>query len=269
MHKFTLLICALICSLKSVEQTSAKPLTIGETVTLRSEILNEDRLLNIYLPLGYSPDSAKTYPVIYLLDGSVDEDIIHVAGLVQFCSFPWINVIPETIVVGIANTDRKRDFTYPTFVEQDKTDFPTTGGSSYFIEFIEVELIPFIEKNYKVTDDKTVIGQSLGGLLATEILLSRPNLFRNYFIISPSLWWDNESLLSATINSDLAGKNIYIAVGNEGKEMIVSAEKLHKKIEEYNASDTEVYFQYFKNRTHADILHQALYEGFEMVFKTN
>ena len=92
----------LIVSFTAQSQTATKtPLNIGESVTINSKILDEDRTLNIYLPHGYSADSTKTYPVIYLLDGSIDEDFIHISGLVQFGSFSWINMIPETIVVGI------------------------------------------------------------------------------------------------------------------------------------------------------------------------
>jgi predicted alpha/beta superfamily hydrolase len=87
--------------------------SIGKTVTIQSKVLGEARELNIYLPLGYSGDSAQTFPVIYLLDGSRDEDFIHISGIVQFGSFSWIRMIPESIVVGIGNVDRKRDFTYP------------------------------------------------------------------------------------------------------------------------------------------------------------
>jgi len=169
--------------------------SIGETITFKSGILNENRKLNIYLPLGYKKDSLKTYPVIYLLDGSVDEDFIHISGLVQFGSFSWIHMVPESIVVGIANIDRKKDFTFPTTNKKDKIDFPTTGDSEKFIDFLEKEVQPFIEKSYKTSSIKTLIGQSLGGLLATEILFKKPNLFDNYIIASPSLWWDDESLL--------------------------------------------------------------------------
>ncbi len=59
-----------------------EPFSIGENFTFHSKMLDEDRQVNIYLPNGYSKDSARTYPVIYLLDGSKDEDFIHIAGLV-------------------------------------------------------------------------------------------------------------------------------------------------------------------------------------------
>ena len=78
----------------------SKPFSIGEILSFHSKELGEERTLNIYLPNAYHPDSLKKYPVIYLLDGSADEDFIHIAGLVQFGSFPWLNIIPESIVVG-------------------------------------------------------------------------------------------------------------------------------------------------------------------------
>lgn len=174
----------------------SKPFVLGVIDEIQSKTLAEKRILNVYLPEGYSQNDTTKYPVIYLLDGSADEDFIHIVGLVQFNNFSWINRVPKSIVVGIANVDRKRDFTYPTSVEEDKKRFPTTGHSDRFIAFIEKELQPFIENKYKTTHSKMIIGQSLGGLLATEILLRKPTLFDKYIIISPSLWWDNGSLLT-------------------------------------------------------------------------
>jgi predicted alpha/beta superfamily hydrolase len=149
---------------------TTKPFVLGVIDEIQSIQLGEKRILNIYLPEGYKQDDTAKYAVIYLLDGSADEDFIHVAGLVQFNNFPWINRVPKSIVVGIATVDRKRDFTYPTSVESDKKRFPTTGHSDKFIAFIEKELQPFIEKKYRTNASKMLIGQSLGGLLATEVL---------------------------------------------------------------------------------------------------
>jgi len=241
-------------------------LTIGDKIEIQSEILNENRILNIYLPNSYSKKSLKKYPVIYLLDGSMNEDFIHISGLVQFGSFSWINMIPESIVVGIANIDRKRDFTFPTSVKKHKKEFPTTGKSEKFINFIKNELQPFIDKNYRTDSIKTIIGQSLGGLLATEILFKNPNLFNIYIIISPSLWWDNESLLKYVPKEYTSKKSIFIAVGKEGKIMENEAEKLYKKLQSANKMNTELYFEFFEKQNHADVLHLAIYNAFEKIF---
>jgi len=165
----------------------SKPFVLGQIVEINSAELVEKRTLNIYLPEGFSQSDSTRYCVIYLLDGSADEDFIHVVGLVQFNNFPWINRIPKSIVVGIANVNRRRYFTYPSSIADDKKQFQGTGHSDKFIAFIENELQSFIKKEYKVNDSKMIIGQSLGGLLATEILMKKPHLFNKYVIISPSL----------------------------------------------------------------------------------
>ncbi len=242
------------------------PFSIGETVHFQSQVLGEERVLNVYLPLSYSGDSLQNYPVIYLLDGSADEDFIHVSGLVQFGSYSWINMVPESLVVGISNVDRKRDFTFPTSIAQDKADFPTTGGSATFINCLSNEIIPLIEGKYRTTTEKSLIGQSLGGLLATEILYEHTSLFDHYLIISPSLWWDNQSLLSKTTPTLSAEQSVFVAVGAEGKIMKRDAKELAKKLSGLKTNKSRVYFEYFPEQDHGDVLHLALYEGFESLF---
>ncbi len=243
-----------------------QPFVLGKTEKIKSKLLSETRTLNIYLPEGYSPDSAKTYPVIYLLDGSANEDFIHVTGLVQFLSM--IEAMPKSIVVGIANVDRKRDFTFPTSIEADLKDFPTTGKSAGFIAFIEKELQPYIQQKYKSNGEKTIIGQSLGALLATEILLKRPSLFNNYLIISPSLWWNNESLLNDipkySENLSKAKANVFITVGTEGKVMEEDAKKLSEVLKPYQ--NLKVNFAPLPNESHLTILHNGLYKGFGLLY---
>ena len=256
----------LFISTTSVAQikTEEKVFPLGIIRQLHSVELNENRTLNIYLPEGYNKDSS--YPVIYLLDGSADEDFIHVAGLVQFYTFPWVNVLPNSIVVGIANVDRRRDFTFPTTIEKDKKDFPTTGGSEKFIQFIEKELQPYINQSFKTNGSNMLIGQSLGGLLATEVLLKKPDLFSQYVIVSPSLWWDKESLLKTKLTSFKNKTTVYIAVGKEGKIMEDDAKALHELIKN-KLSNGIVQFEYIGNKQHGNIFHQAVANAFEFFAK--
>ncbi|WP_293871458.1 alpha/beta hydrolase-fold protein [Spirosoma sp.] len=254
-----------------------KPFVLGVIQEIQSTQLAEKRTLNIYLPEGYNPNDTIRYPVIYLLDGSADEDFIHVVGLVQFNTFPWINRIPKTIVVGIANTDRRRDFTYPTTQEKDRQRYKTAGQSAKFIAFLETELQPYINKTYKTTEAKTLIGQSLGGLLATEIVTKKPYLFTQYIIISPSLWWDNGSLLEqktdvlqAHLTKPLA---IYIGVGKEGlgpsdipHVMEVDANLLAEKLTAIKNKNIRVYFDYLPQENHATITHQAIFNAFRLLY---
>ena len=237
--------------------------SIGKTITISSNVLEEERVINIYLPLGYAEDSTKKYPVIYLLDGSRDEDFIHIAGIVQFANFSWINILPQTIVVGIGNVDRRKDFTSPSDNKQDLIDFPSSGYSRNFIRFIEEELQPFIDASFKTSVERTLIGQSLGGLLATEILFRQPDLFDNYIIVSPSLWWNDEKLLKSTPRIPQSEKSIYIAVVKEGEVMERTARQLHEKLKNSQMHNAKLYFDFLADKTHGDALHIAVYHAFE------
>ncbi|MEP4102476.1 alpha/beta hydrolase-fold protein [Paraglaciecola sp.] len=261
-----LLVCHQVLADDANKEVEVTALSIGERVVLQSEVLNENRVINVYLPQGYSKALAKDYPVIYLLDGSIEEDFIHIAGLVQFGSFSWVEMLPESIVVGISNVDRRRDFTFPTGNERDKKDFPTTGHSQSFIRFIETELQPYIDAKYRTTSTKTLIGQSLGGLLATEILFKKPDLFDNYIITSPSLWWDDESLLKYTPALYTSKKYVFIAVGKEGEEIERTARELYDKLKVLENENTHLYFEYLKKQDHGDALHLAVYSAFEKIF---
>lgn len=248
---------------------SDKVFPLGIITTVYSKALKETRTLNIYLPEGFNKDSS--YPVIYLLDGSADEDFIHVAGLVQFANFSWVNLLPKSILVGIANVDRRRDFTFPSRIVEDIKEFPTTGGSEKFIRFIEKELQPFIARKYITNGSNMLIGQSLGGLLATEILFKRPKLFNSYVIVSPSLWWDVESLLKlnpALLNENYSQQTkIYIGVGEEGKVMEEDAKRLFEMINNANRKNITTNFDFIKGKKHANIFHQAVSNAFEIFAK--
>lgn len=252
-----------------------KPFVLGVVDEIHSTILSEKRILNIYLPEGYNPNENVAYPVVYLLDGSADEDFIHIAGLYQFNSFEWISRVPKSIIVGIATVDRRRDFTFPTTIEEDRKNYPTTGHSDKFIDFLEKELQPYIEKKYRTTAFKTLIGQSLGGLLAAEIVFTRPELFSRYIIVSPSIWWNNGSLLALgaeKLKNLATPTKIYIGVGNEGptptalpRVMETDAKLLAEKITSMGNKNLEVYFDYLPQENHATIMHQAVFNALRLL----
>ncbi|WP_426329522.1 alpha/beta hydrolase [Pedobacter sp. R-06] len=262
---------------KSTDTAKSKPFVLGLIDEIQSKELAEKRTLNIYLPEGYKQNDTTKYPVIYLLDGSADEDFIHIVGLVQFNSFEWVSQVPKSIVVGIATVDRKRDFTFPTSIEGDRKKYPTTGHSDKFISFIEKELQPYIQTKYKTDANKTLIGQSLGGLLATEILIKKPALFNKYIIISPSLWWDNGSLLNqdSEIKENMFKQHtdVYIGVGKEGltpteipRVMEVDANLLTEKIKGFKNKNVKVYFDFLPQENHATIMHQAVSNSFKFLY---
>jgi uncharacterized protein len=254
---------------KPTEIKDTEVFSFGVIDKIQSTELAESRTLNIYLPEGYNKDSATLYPVVYLLDGSANEDYPHIAGLVQFLNMS--DLMPKTIVVGIANVDRKRDFTFPTTIAADLKDYPTTGKSEKFIAFIEKELQPYIQRKYKVSTAKTIIGQSLGGLLSTEILAKKPHLFDTYIIVSPSLWWDNQSLLLKLPDylkaTPCQNKKIYLAGGNEHPVMVKDTKALAECLEKNIPSDSKLLYKYFAEENHATILHTSIYAAFILLNK--
>lgn len=275
----SIFIVLLLLSLPAAAQRkkASTPFVLGRIEKLYSRQLSEYRTLNIYLPPGYKEEDTTRYPVIYLLDGGADEDFIHITGLVQFYTFPWVGRIPECIVVGIANEDRKRDFTFPTGVSADRKKYPSSGHSADFIAFLEQELQPFIQSRFRGRKKGMLIGQSLGGLLATEVLLQHTDLFDKYVILSPSLWWGNGSLLQEKMwnNKEFrpAGAAVYIAVGKEGltpgsppRVMEVDANLLADRLKNSGQAGLEVYFDYLPAEDHGTIMHQAVSNAFKALY---
>lgn len=273
--KNLLLVSFLLLTVVVFAQPHNQALTIGKSDVLFSTILNENRTINIYLPEEYNEGDTDKYPVIYILDGGMEEDFIHLTGIVRFNTQSWINRFPKSIVVGIENTNRRRDFTFAVsntdFIEKEgfkKSSFPQYGESEKYIDFLEKELQPYLSKNYRTNDQKTIIGESLAGLLASEILLKRPQLFNNYIIVSPSLWWGEQVLLKnakTLLDQNLKSKaTVYIGAPSkkEDLKMYREVETLYKTIK--TNKNLVVTFDYMPDETHATVIHQAVYNAFKI-----
>lgn len=240
----------------------------GVVERIQSEALEEERVLNIYLPQGYHPDSSHLYPTLYVLDGSAHEDFPHIAGLAQFMNM--YDLMPKSIVVGIANVDRYRDFSHPSNDTLDLQSLPTSGGSHAFMEFLDNELQPFIKSTYKTNGHKTIIGQSMGGLLATEILFKKSYLFDDYIIVSPSLWWDEQSMInnadSFTAKIPNEKRRIYISLGQEHPVMHAVADLLFESLTNDDLDKTELTYKPILDEDHATILHSAVYKAMKAFY---
>jgi len=260
------------------EIIESKPLVIGLTEKIKSIQLNETRTINIYLPEGYNPKDTITYPVIYIPDGGVEEDFIHITGIVRYNTQPWIERFPKSIVVGIENTNRKRDFSFAVanldFVEKigfKKSQFPAYGGSAKYTAFLEKELQPYLKSKYKANGHRTLIGESMAGLFATEVLLKHRSLFDSYIIITPSLWWGDGSLLKeapALLKSSNAKPvRVYLAAAKkeEDQGMYDAAVSL-RDILQKAAPQVELHYDYLPNELHSTAIHQAVYNAFRAFY---
>lgn len=239
----------------------------GEVRTIHSAILAQERVLNVYLPDGYSPDSAMTYPVIYVLDGSANEDFPHIAGLAQFMNM--YALLPKSIVVGIANVDRRHDFTHITRSDSDKVFVPFSGGSAGFMDFLGKELQPFVDAHYRTSGVRTIIGQSLGGLLATEVLFKHPHLFDDYIIVSPSVWWDSGSLAATAeawaVDNGKLPKRVFLAMASNDDWSQAQVDHMVKVFGTRTAAPFQWWYVPFPEETHATVLHRAVYRAFEVM----
>lgn len=207
-----LLICIQLLGNAQTNDTQHFLKKIGLTDSLYSETLEEYREIYIQLPTNYNPEKNQKYPVVYILDGEV---LLPTVSNVQ--DFYNGGFTPEMVLVGISNNKhRTRDLTTSTIDNNDEN-----GEAENFSNFIETELIPFIENKYQVNNFRTLIGHSYGGLFTIYTLINHPQLFSNYIAIDPSLDWDDQKLVKEA-QGLLATQNY------ENKSMFMSlSEQLH------------------------------------------
>jgi predicted alpha/beta superfamily hydrolase len=168
--------------------------------TIESKHLNETRTINVWTPSNYD-QSTDSLPVLYMPDGGVQEDFPHVAN--TLADLIQAKRIPPVILVGIENTQRRRDLTGPTEIDSDKKIAPEVGGSEKFRSFITGELFSEINTRYRTTSERGIIGESLAGLFIVECFLLTPTMFDFYLAMDPSLWW-NDHYLVRTAKTHLA-----------------------------------------------------------------
>jgi predicted alpha/beta superfamily hydrolase len=184
-----------------------------ESLEVQSAVLGEARRINVYTPPSYHTSTAERFPVLYMPDGGVDEDFAHVVQTVD--SLVRLGRIRPVLVVGIPNTERRRDLTGPTRYAADSAIAPRVGGAAAFRRFLRDELIPAIDARYRTSSERAIIGESLAGLFILETFLVEPALFDHYIALDPSVWWDGGSLV-ATAQARLAGagrspRTLYLA----------------------------------------------------------
>lgn len=246
----------------------AAPLVIGETFTMESKVLGESRRINVYLPPGYAESPSTRMPVLYMPDGGMAEDFLHVAGLVQ------ISVTNGTmrpfLLVGIENTERRRDMTGPTEVEEDRKIAPRVGGSAAFRRFLREELMPQVKRRYRTTDETAIVGESLAGLFVVETFFLEPDLFDTYLAFDPSLWWNGEVLVrgaEARLRARTAGeKTLYFASSDE-KDIAAGAQRLADVLGRSAGAGLRWHYEKMPEEKHSTIYHPAALKAFRAVFK--
>ena len=247
-------------------QVAPGPLAIGDTFTLSSAVLGENRRINVYN--APKERDAKPLPVLYMPDGGLAEDFLHIAGLLQ------VSVANGTMrpfmLVGIENTQRRRDMTGPSEDPRDRSIAPVIGGSGAFRRFMRDELMPAIRTRYRTTGETAIIGESLAGLFVMETLFQAPEMFDTYIAIDPSVWWNREHLLldgAAQLRTRrFAGKSLYVGSSGEPGMPALSA-RLQQVLETAGKSGLRFELSAFPEESHGTIYHPAALRAFRAVFK--
>ncbi|HEU6452530.1 MAG TPA: alpha/beta hydrolase-fold protein [Gemmatimonadaceae bacterium] len=245
----------------------ASPLIMGETFTIQSNTLDETRRINIYLPPVYKDSADVRLPVLYMPDGGMGEDFLHVAGLVQVSV--GNGTMRPFILVGIENTERRRDLTGPTRNAEDRKIAPRVGGSAAFRTFIRTELIPVVDARYRTTGERAIVGESLAGLFIVETFFLEPDLFDTYIAFDPSLWWNDHALVdsaAARLRADRFGKRT-LFLANSSQDIDQLTRVLADTLERYAPADLEWRYRPMLDETHATIYHPAALIAFRRLFQ--
>jgi uncharacterized protein len=209
MFRLAVVAALVACQPNVVMVTREAKAELGDTLTIDSKILGERRVINVYVPA----DHHEALPVLYMPDGGMAEDFPHVVGSVDVSIKDL--VIRPMIVVGIENTERRRDLVGPTTVAEEIKSAPHAGGADKFRRFIREELKPLIASRYHTTRESAVIGESLAGLFVVETFLVDPTLFDAYIAVDPSVWWNEQALVrDANLRMTPGAKSLYVATAD-------------------------------------------------------
>lgn len=221
----------------SSTKTYNDPIPNYETIKIESKIIGESRTINIWTPIAYQTKT-DSLPVLYMPDGGIKEDFPHIAN--TLAKLITAKKIKPIILVGIENTQRRRDLTGPTKIDKDKEIAPIVGGSQKFVAFIKEELFSEINMRYRTTDEKGIIGESLAGLFVTETFMLHPKLFNFYIAFDPSLWWNDSYLTNNAVeiltNFPQESKRFWFAASN-AKDISLNVSKLAKVLATKNLHD--------------------------------
>jgi predicted alpha/beta superfamily hydrolase len=264
-------VLALLCGLLALDTAhameKAAPLAIGETYSLQSKVLNETRRINVYLPPGYAEAPDKRFPVLYMPDGGLAEDFLHIAGLVQVSV--GNGTMRPFVLVGIENTERRRDLTGPTQNQEDRKIAPRVGGSATFRKFLRDELMPDIKARYRTTAVTAIVGESLAGLFVVETFLLEPDLFDTYIAIDPSLWWNDGSLVKSTAErlraQEKSTKALWFASSIEHRGDWI--ERFASAVQANAPPGLQWHYEPMQQERHSTIYHPAAIKAFRAVFR--
>ena len=254
-------------------------------VPLHSTTNGHDYVLYVSLPRDYAKHPHKRYPVIYTLDADYAFPIVAAVTT----HFADRHDMPPVIVVGIAypggisdydayHRNRTRDYTpthtlkggYGPAIQE------LSGGGPTFRKFITDELFAYVESHWRAeSGNRTFVGHSYGGLFGSYVMLTRPEAFRNYVLVSPSLWYDEK--VAFRFESDYAKSHrdlparVYFVIGSyenqpeHGRTMIDDARELLRRIQSRHYRHFEGVVRVLDRDTHNSVFPGGVTRGLRVV----
>lgn len=247
-----------------------------EVRSLHSTVNGVAYELFVSKPPGYDTTAVR-YPVVYLLDADYSFPIAHAVTR----HLTERNHLPPVLVVAIAyggapayRINRTRDYT-PVFVPTGGYGAEyqrVSGGAPRFLEFIERELIPFVERSYRASADRTLVGHSYGGLFSLWTALTEPALFRRVLAVSPSIWYDDQLLLRLEERQRAAGgglpERLYMTAGDlENPVMAGDLRALEAQLRARGDSSARLRAEVLAGETHNSIFASGFSRGLRWLFE--
>lgn len=249
---------------------SEYPLVNAKIFEFHSEKAGRTYRIIVNLPGSYATSGDdKRYPVLYTVDGQWHFSIAQAA----IGGLHYDRGARESIVVGItwvgdednANRLRVEDFTPTPMVSN-----PGSGKADSYLDFIQYELIPYMARHYRTSEDRTLSGSSFGGLLTLYCLFTRPTLFTDYLASSPSVWWDEGVIrkfqTSFSDKSLVSPTRLYVARGG----MELARTDIDLFVDELRAKayrNLEIEFDVIEGAGHGGLNPEAFTRGIQFIFK--
>lgn len=266
----SILFFLILCISAKLSAQNTDQIVIGNKYQIHSEVLNETRYYSVYLPSSYQDSPTKKYPILIVLDGDTFAQPLFTTVNYLGSDYLRDSGIPQMIVVGISNINRRRDFTPDKVVTSRPND---SGGGKLFLQFIQEELLVSINNHYRTSDLQILFGHSLGGLLALHTYLEEDTPFDAFLAIDPSLGtWDTEVMNMKVEQKSAASSErfLYIASANWGKRNLNNRDR-HLRLFDLLDAKTEGDFlgeiQYFEEENHRSAPMISFYYGIREVFK--
>ena len=227
--------------------------------------------LHVGLPASYAKETTPRYPVVYVTDGYWDfQKMTAIEG-----SLVYDKVVPEFITVGIGYAGENPDYNNLRRWELSPvpSDNPAAAGhAADFLRTIESEIIPLIEKDYRVDSSHRVLaGASLGGLFTLYSMYTKPDLFWAYVAATPAVASGNDWLLGYEDAFAKSGKPLKVRLfvaggGNESPGFLGGILRFNQRISSRKHAGLAYEFRIIDGERHAGMQLEAYTRGLRFVF---